>query len=190
MNDEQGPVLAAVEPSVRPGPELAVSYLLVEFDTAWRHLGGLEDKRLKLFLGYFVGATLILFGTLFLLTIRSWAASATGLHLRVVPGAWLLLLSLAFRYIALSERQATERYRKKINLVRRTLLEILSSTRLDAMQREGNDLGLQISATLEKNLRTVDILYQHRWTTALFMKLTYDLGALMGILAVLDAIRA
>lgn len=190
MNEEPRPALAAVEVGLGPGLESTVSYLLAEFDTAWRHLGGLEDKRLKLFLGYCLAATLNLLVALCLPAVKDWPAGGVGLCLRALPGIWLLLLSLAFRYVALSERQATERYRNKINLVRRTLLEILSSNRLNAMQKEGNDLGLQTSSNLGKNLRATDLLYRDRWTTALFMKLIYDLGAVMGVLAVIGAVFA
>lgn len=162
----------------------AFDYLLAEFHTAWRHLGGLEDKRLRLFIGYCVFATADLLGTLALMMqpVASTQASALVLAIRWLPPIWLLLISLAFRQVSISERKATERYRNKINLVRSTLLDGLNSERLLIMQREGNDNALQIQANQGKDLRVMDVFDQRRWTTALFMKLVYDLGVIVGVL--------
>ena len=101
-----------------------------------------------------------------------------------------MVISFACRQIAFSERQATERYRNKINLIRRTLLEYLDSPRLYAMQKEGNSNALQISSNPPKPLRILDLADRKRWNTALFMKLTYDAGLIGGVvLAVLAVVR-
>ncbi len=168
-------------PGHAPIGEAGIRYLLAEFDAAWRHLGGLEEKRLKLFLGYCLVATIVLAAAMHATSPRPAALVAMAADLRGLAGLWLLLLSLAFRYIALSERKATERYRSKINLLRRTLLETLSSGALNEMQRQGNDWALQIAPTRSKALQVMDLLDRRQWTTALFMKLTYDLGALLGL---------
>lgn len=161
----------------------AKDYLLAEFDSAWRHLGGLEDKRLRLFIGYCVFATLNLLGALALLVHAGTAPDSLsgGWQVRLLPAIWLLLISLAFRQVSISERKATERYRNKINLLRRTLLDGLKSERLASMQREGNDNALQIQPNLGKDLRAMDLFDKRRWTTALFMKLVYDLGAVVAL---------
>jgi len=158
-----------------------LTYLLAEFETAWRHLGGLEEKRLRLFLGYCAFSTLNIVGGLALVTHANPADSALALAVGLIPAVWLTLVSLAFRYVALSERKATERYRNKINLLRKTLLSGLSSGRLLEMQREGNDFGLQIQTTVSKALDLQDLLDKNLWTTALFMKVVYDFGTLVGL---------
>lgn len=172
-----------------PVGEAGVRYLLAEFDTAWRHLGGLEEKRLKLFLGYCLIATIVLAATMHAPSPGLAGIATKATDLRGLAGVWLLLLSLAFRYIALSERRATERYRSKINLLRRTLLETLSSGALNEMQRQGNDWALQIAPSRSKTLQVKDLLDRRQWTTALFMKLTYDLGALLGLALLVVALR-
>lgn len=169
-------------PPLRAEVDAEQAYLLVEFETAWRHLGGLEAKRLHLFLGYCLVSSLLVAGW-------SWGGSLSGWAPRAIAGSWLVLLSLACRYIAISERQATERYRNKINLLRRTLLEGLASPRLQAMQQAGNDWALQVNAAPAKALRAQDMFVPARWTTALFMKLTYDLGAWLGLLLLLLALQ-
>ena len=151
-----------------------LTYLVAEFETAWRHLGGLENKRLAAFLGYGLMSCLLLVAFAGNAAVGDWP-------IRAVIAGWLFLLSVALRYIALSERLATERYRNKINLLRRTLLDLAASARLEAMQLEGNDWALQVKPSPTKALRATDLMTRSRWTTALFMKLTYDAGAMLGI---------
>ncbi|NMQ07868.1 hypothetical protein E4Q08_22825 [Candidatus Accumulibacter phosphatis] len=92
----------------------------------------------------------------------------------------LLSVSFACRNIARSERQATERYRNKLNLLRRTILEIIGSAKLNAMQVEGNANALQIADNAPKELHIADLADRRRWNTALFMKLVYDAGVFAG----------
>jgi hypothetical protein len=89
-------------------------------------------------------------------------------------------VSFACRNIARSERQATERYRNKLNLLRRTILEIIGSAKLNAMQVEGNANALQIADNAPKELHIADLADRRRWNTALFMKLVYDAGVFAG----------
>lgn len=158
-----------------------LEYLRLEFDVSWRHLGGLEEKRLWLFVGFclFLGILALAASTLESRTLDS----SSGLYgLRFLLTACLVVVSFACRQIAFSERQATERYRNKINLVRRTLLEYLDSPRLYAMQKEGNANALQISSNPPKALRILDLADRKRWNTALFMKLVYDAGLVAGVI--------
>lgn len=167
-------MIAQEHSNSRSAASAEFTYLLAEFETAWRHLGGLENKRLAAFLGY---------GLMSCLLLVAFAASAMpgDWPIRAAIAAWLFLVSVALRYIALSERLATERYRNKINLLRRNLLELAASARLEAMQREGNDWALQVRSSPSKALRSADLMIRSRWTTALFMKLTYDAGAVLGL---------
>lgn len=169
------------------GEQASLSYLLVEFECSVRHLGGLEDKRLSLFLGYCVASSLLLLSIVVLMS-SGLAVSVGGLPLLVLLGVWFSTLSWAFRHIALSERSATERYRNKINLLRKTILDTVKASRLHAMQAEGNHFGLQITSNPTKQLKVVDLLSRERWTTALFMKLVYDFGMALGFALALLAI--
>jgi hypothetical protein len=158
----------------------AMAYLRIEFEVSWRHLGGLEDKRLRLFTGFcvFVGLLAIAASILANYPASTEAAhSALGLLLAVA----LVVISFACRQIALSERRATERYRNKINLMRRTFLECLNCAPLIAMQSEGAVNALQISSNPQKTLQIFDLLLPNKWNTALFMKVVYDIGIWAGI---------
>lgn len=159
--------------------QASLNYLLVEFECSVRHLGGLEDKRLRLFLGYCVVSSLLLLSVV-VLKSPGLAGGVGGLPLLVLLGLWFSALSWACRHIALSERSATERYRNKINLLRKTILDTVKASRLHAMQAEGNHFGLQITSNPTKHLQVIDLLSRERWTTALFMKLVYDLGVVLG----------
>ena len=166
---------------VKSNREEVLAYLRTEFEVSWRHLGGLENKRLWLFVGYclFVGL---------LLVAAALAASGQGRSdkLFMLISLALLCVSFACRHIARSERQAAERYRNKINLLRRTLLELLASAELNAMQTEGSANALQTQSNPSKDLRVADLLKRTQWNTALFMKLAYDAGfaaALVGLVA-------
>lgn len=158
----------------------ALSYLRVEFDVSWRHLGGLEDKRLKLYVGFcvYIGLLTLAVATL---TSRASGGDHDRLGAQILLAMALTIISFACRHIARSERQATERYRNKINLLRRTLLEMLNSPELRAMQIEGNANALQVTSNSPKELHFVDLFDRKRWNTALFMKVTYDIGLAVGV---------
>lgn len=162
-------------------------YLQLEFDTAWRHLGGLENKRLWLFVGHGMTlaislAALALAQTLDAGTWRQWLSLAIA--------SWIVAFSLACRMVARSERLATERYRNKINLLRRTMLEKAADPRLWNMQSQGQHDGLQITDNPAKALRWADLLSRPRWSTALFMALSYDIAAVLGAALAVRALVA
>jgi hypothetical protein len=166
-----------------------LTYLRLEFDVSWRHLGGLEEKRLWLFVGFCLCLGLLALAAS-TLEGRSLDSRYGPSGLRVLFPICLVVLSFACRQIAFSERQATERYRNKINLIRRTILEYLDSPRLNAMQKEGNANALQITGNPPKALRILDLMDRKRWNTALFMKLVYDAGLFVGVvLTVLMLVR-
>ncbi len=164
--------------------EQEFAYLRSEFEVSWRHLGSLEYKRLWLFVGYFLFLGLLAVALAHAdFSTRSTTAHSWDRVVQLFLAVALTVVSFACRNIARSERQATERYRNKINLLRRTLLQQLDSQVLSAMQVEGNANALQITSNAPKELRVLDLLDRRRWNTALFMKLTYDSGMVLGVAA-------
>ena len=160
------------------GHEHTIDYLQLEFSVSWRHLGSLENKRLWLFIGFCIYVAILLLAGTWLVG-RQTSLGITTAHFLLALAT--IAVAYACRNIARSERQATERYRNKINLLRRTMLEILNSPTLNAMQIEGNANALQITSNPPKELRIVDLFDRKRWNTALFMKIIYDIALFIGL---------
>lgn len=146
------------------------NHLIEEFKTAWTHLGLLDSRRYHIFqyysafIGVSVGATVASFKFL----------SGSPVLQNLFPSAIFALvfvISLTSVQILRSERKATERYRDKINLIRKVFLGTCNNNDIAvALKNKGVGSSFEIVPCIKNDLSLNNFLAKEMRCTALYIK--------------------
>ena len=75
-----------------------------------------------------------------------------------------------------SERRATERYRNKLNAIRRALLDGTQSPEIQRYLKAGTSISISLESVESKDLHFIDIAKKLKRCTALYIKVLIDVG--------------
>ena len=142
-------------------------FLLKEFETAWHHLGLLDERRyhimqyFALYIGGITIACLKLFPEIFKQEGSIWWGIAALMTFNI-------LVVIAFTEMLKSERKATVRYRNKINLIREYFFQKGDAAFKDLIEK-GQKHGMGIDKVDRGDLNWFDIFLPRQHNTALFI---------------------
>lgn len=150
-------------------------YLLAEFSESFQHMGKLDDRRYEILQFY---ATFITAVATAVIAIVSLDILDTTLRL---AGAAMILtvsagVSWAMGQVLVSERRATERYRNKLNAIRRALLDGTQSPEIQRYLKAGTSISISLESVESKDLHFIDIAKKLKRCTALYIKVLIDVG--------------
>lgn len=156
-----------------------VEFLLEEFKTAWAHLGLLDGRRFDIFRTYvivFVGTG---GGAAWLLTAAHdrRPEPMTLYAFLAVAGLAVCFFAFCCRNIIKSERRATERFRDKINHLRKMFIGGSSSQLIKDYLVPELDMGVRIDPVQRKELKFLQLFEPDKRATALYVVAFIDIGA-------------
>lgn len=148
-----------------------LNFLMKEFETAWVHLGLLDSRRYHIFQYYsvFIGVTL---GAV--ITSVELLSNKTILLYTALTCIFLLIsfTSLTLISVIKSERKAVERYRDKINIIRRVFLENCENSHIKKiLSKKGVGAAFEIKKCKKNSLSFCNLFIKKFHCTALFIKI-------------------
>lgn len=166
-------------------------FLLKEFDTAWAHLRALDDRRYLIFTTFTI-FTVAIIGGVFTLAKDGSIISDNAKLPNLIASVLLVFISFVCSKVINSEREATERYRNKINKIRSMFLSdnqnILVKDYVDIKNSLKYSVRLDVIPTTK--LKYLDIFRKDKYCTALYIRFYIQTLGLAGfILTILSILR-
>jgi len=162
--------------------EQELQYLLSEFAESFKHMGKLDDRRFQILQFYASFITAVLAASVAILGLDALESQFRALGVALLLSL-ASIVSWASGQVVTSERRATERYRNKLNAVRKVVLRDDSSPELKAFFAQGRDISVDTASIEPKDLRFFDIFRPERRCTALYIKVLIDLGMALSLVA-------
>lgn len=99
-------------------------FLRAEYDTAWSHIRGIDDRRLK-FVEFYISLNAALATVIAAIVIRSKGSMFTFGNFALVLIGGAIVVSAGFTLLGMmrSERLANVRFRRRVNYIRGVFLE-------------------------------------------------------------------
>ncbi|PCJ17948.1 MAG: hypothetical protein COA96_17385 [SAR86 cluster bacterium] len=165
-------------------------FLIEDFKTAWNHLGLLDSRRYQIFqyyaafVGVCIGAITASFRFLSDNIIQQLFFASAILFL-------VFLVSITSILILKSERKATERYRDKINLIRKVFLEGCENADIaEALSNNGAGSSFEIVPCKTNDLSFINIFKKEKHCTALYIKVLIqvlgDVAIIVSVIALIE----
>jgi uncharacterized membrane protein len=164
-------------------------FLLKEFETAWSHLGSLETRRFEIlqyysgFFGVYIGAIAVMFQI-------SRSDNSISYIFSIFSSLMITIFSFSCSKILQRERDASERYRNKINSTRKVFLLFTNDLNVIGYRDYigSEDIGHTMYPMRKKKLNIVNLNNPKEQSTALYINLFIFTGMVISSVILITSI--